>query len=362
MVYSSCKMINKKDKIFWKNKKVFLTGHTGFKGSWLCIMLNTLGANIYGYSLKPKKKSLYNLAGIEKIVKKSFFNNINDKNKIKRAISQVNPDIIFHLAAQPLVKKSYDDPVNTFTSNAIGTCNVLESVKFLKKRCNVVIITSDKSYKNLEILRGYRETDLLGGFDPYSASKGCAEFIIQSYVKSFYKNKKNLRLGVARAGNVIGGGDWSDYRVIPDCLKSWSKNKTVTIRSPNSTRPWQHVLEVLKGYLILAKNLKNNKNNHGEVFNFGPKNFQNKRVIDVLNEMYEFLPNFKWTINTNKKFRESKLLKLNSTKAKKKLKWTNKLSFNETIKMTAEWYRMYYTKENMVNFTSQQIKKFESKS
>ena len=181
-------------------------------------------------------------------------------------------------------------------------------------------------------------------------------------MKSFYKNKKNLRLGVARAGNVIGGGDWSDYRVIPDCLKSWSKNKTVTIRSPNSTRRCQHVLEVLKGYLILAKNLKNNKNNHGEVFNFGPKNFQNKRVIDVLKEMYEFLPNFKWNINTNKKFRESKLLKLNSTKAKKKLNWTNKLSFNETIKMTAEWYRMYYQKKNMVNFTSKQIKEFEVKS
>ena len=348
-------------KIF-RNKKVLITGHTGFKGSWLTFWLLQLNARICGVSKDiPTKPSLFEALGLKKnIIDKRL--DIRDLTKLKKTINNFKPDFLFHLAAQPLVKKSYDDPINTFTSNAIGTCNVLESVKFLKKRCNVVIITSDKSYKNLEILRGYRETDLLGGFDPYSASKGCAEFIIQSYVKSFYKNKNNLRLGVARAGNVIGGGDWSDYRVIPDCLKSWSKNKTVTIRSPNSTRPWQHVLEVLKGYLILAKNLKNNKNNHGEVFNFGPKNFQNKRVIDVLNEMKEFLPNFKWTINTNKKFRESKLLKLNSAKAKKKLKWTNKLSFNETIKMTAEWYRMYYKKKNMVNFTSQQIKKFESKS
>tara|TARA_B100001989_G_scaffold219391_1_gene171320 strand:+ start:1771 stop:2832 length:1062 start_codon:yes stop_codon:yes gene_type:complete len=348
-------------KIF-KNKKVLITGHTGFKGSWLTFWLLQLNARICGVSKDiPTKPSLFEALSLKKnIIDKRL--DIRDLAKLKKTINDFKPDFLFHLAAQPLVKKSYDDPVNTFTSNAIGTCNVLESVKFLKKRCNVVIITSDKSYKNLEILRGYRETDLLGGFDPYSASKGCAEFIIQSYVKSFYKNKKNLRLGVARAGNVIGGGDWSDYRVIPDCLKSWSKNKTVTIRSPNSTRPWQHVLEVLKGYLILAKNLKNNKNNHGEVFNFGPKNFQNKRVIDVLKEMYEFLPNFKWNINTNKKFRESKLLKLNSTKAKKKLNWTNKLSFNETIKMTAEWYRMYYQKKNMVNFTSKQIKEFEVKS
>ena len=346
----------------FKNKKVLITGHTGFKGSWLTFWLLQLNAIICGISKDiPTKPSLFNSLNLKKnIIDKRL--DIRDLTKLKKTINNFKPDFLFHLAAQPLVKKSYDDPINTFTSNAIGTCNVLESVKFLKKRCNVIIITSDKSYKNLEILRGYRETDLLGGYDPYSASKGCAEFIIQSYVKSFYKNKKNLRLGVARAGNVIGGGDWSDYRVIPDCLKSWSKNKTVTIRSPNSTRPWQHVLEVLKGYLMLAINLKNNKNNHGEVFNFGPKNFQNKRVIDVLNEMHKFLPNLKWNVKIKKKFRESNLLKLNSTKAKKKLKWTNKLSFNETIKMTAEWYRMYYKKKNMISFTSNQIKEFGSKS
>ncbi len=346
----------------FKNKKVLITGHTGFKGSWLTFWLLQLNANICGISKDiPTKPSLFNSLNLKKnIIDKRL--DIRDLTRLKKTINNFKPDFLFHLAAQPLVKKSYDDPINTFTSNAIGTCNVLESVKFLKKRCNVIIITSDKSYKNLEILRGYRETDLLGGYDPYSASKGCAEFIIQSYVKSFYKNKRNLRLGVARAGNVIGGGDWSDYRVIPDCLKSWSKNKTVTIRSPNSTRPWQHVLEVLKGYLMLAINLKNNKNNHGEVFNFGPKNFQNKRVIDVLNEMHKFLPNLKWNVKIKKKFNESNLLKLNSTKAKKKLKWTNKLSFNETIKMTAEWYRMYYKKKNMISFTSNQIKEFGSKS
>ena len=345
----------------FKNKKVLITGHTGFKGSWLTFWLKHLGAIICGVSntitTKPSLFLALNLK--KKIIDKRF--DIRNLTKLKKTINKFQPDYIFHLAAQPLVKRSYDDPIYTFTSNAIGTCNILESIRFLKKKCSVVIITSDKSYKNLEITRGYKETDLLGGVDPYSASKGCAELIIQSYINSFCKSKKNLKIGIARAGNVIGGGDWSDFRVIPDCFKSWSNKKFAKIRSPNSTRPWQHVLEVLNGYLILANNLNKKNKLNGEAFNFGPKNFQNKKVIDVLNEIKKFLPNFNWKIDGTKKFKESKLLKLNSSKAKKYLKWTNKLSFSNTIKMTTDWYKLFYSGKNMSDFTTKQIKEFEKK-
>ncbi len=348
------------NKAFHK-KKILITGHTGFKGSWLTFWLEKMGAKICGISKDiPTKPSLYKVLNLEKRIQDKRMD-IRDLSKLKSVIKKFKPDFIFHLAAQSLVKKSYSDPVNTFTSNAIGTCNILESIRFLKNKCIVVIITSDKSYKNLEISRGYKETDVLGGFDPYSASKGCAEFIIQSYIKSFLHNKKNLKIGITRAGNVIGGGDWSENRVIPDCFKSWSRNKSVIIRSPNSTRPWQHVLEVISGYLNLAINLKTKKNLNGEAFNFGPKNIQNKRVIDVIKEIKRISPKVKWKIKRKKTFKESQLLKLNSSKARKKLSWKNRLSFNETIEMTTKWYEMFYKNKSMSNFTSKQIEEYRKK-
>ena len=341
--------------------RILVTGHTGFKGSWLTCWLDKLDAKICGISKDvPTKPSLYNDLNLKKKIL-DYKIDIRDLYKLKTIVLNFKPDYIFHLAAQPLVNKSYIDPVNTFTTNVIGTCNLLESARFLKNKCNIVIITSDKSYKNLEILRGYKETDELGGYDPYSASKGCAEFIIQSYIKSFFNDKKNLKVGIARAGNVIGGGDWSENRVIPDCFKSWSLNKTVLIRNPNSTRPWQHVLEVISGYLILAISLNKKSSLNGEVFNFGPKNLQNKRVIDVINEIKKFIPTFNWKISNKETFKESKLLKLNSSKARKKLKWLNRLSFSETIEMTSRWYEMFYNKRNMVEFTLNQIKEFENR-
>ena len=303
-------------KNFYK-KKVLITGHTGFKGSWLTFWLQQLGAKICGISKDiPSQPSLYNTLILKKKILDHRFD-IKKLIKLKKIVKKFKPDFIFHLAAQSLVKKSYLDPVNTFNTNAIGTCNILESARNLNNRCHIVIITSDKSYKNKELLRGYKETDELGGYDPYSASKGCAEFIIQSYIKSFFINKKNLKIGITRAGNVIGGGDWSANRIIPDCFRSFSNNKFVNIRSPNSTRPWQHVLEVLAGYLSLAINLKKKPYLNGEVFNFGPKNFQNKRVIDVIKQISFFLPSMKWKIKKKNTFKESKLLKLNSSKAKK---------------------------------------------
>ena len=346
---------------FFKNKKILITGHTGFKGSWLTFWLEKLGASISGISKDvPTNPSLFKVLNLKnKIIDHRL--DIRNLSKLKKIVKKFKPDYVFHLAAQSLVKKSYEDPINTFTTNAIGTCNILESIRFLKNKCSVVIITSDKSYKNIEITRGYRETDELGGHDPYSASKGCAEFIIQSYIKSFFSNKKNLKIGITRAGNVIGGGDWSDNRVIPDCFKSWSLNKAVTIRSPNSTRPWQHVLEVLSGYLKLAIDLNNKTHLNGEVFNFGPKNFQNKRVIDVIRQIKKLSPAIKWKFKNVKTFKESKLLKLNSSKARKKLNWSNKLSFNETIEMTTRWYEEFYKRKNMSKFTYQQIEEYEKK-
>lgn len=345
----------------FKNKKVLVTGHTGFKGSWLTFWLKNLGAKVCGVSKDvPTNPSLFcTLKLKKKIVHRRV--DIRNLSSIKKIVTNFKPNFVFHLAAQSLVKKSYMNPINTLTTNAIGTGNLLESLKYLKNKCNVVMITSDKSYKNREILRGYKESDELGGYDPYSASKGCAEFIIQSYIKSFFKKKKNLRVVIARAGNVIGGGDWSEDRVVPDCFKSWSLNKRAMIRSPNSTRPWQHVLEVISGYLTLATMLNQKNDLNGEVFNFGPKNSQNKTVKDVLFEIKKNLSTFKWIINKKKLFSESKLLKLNSSKAMKKLKWSNKLSFSETLRMTTRWYETFYTNKDMISFTYNQIEEFKKK-
>ena len=232
----------------------------------------------------------------------------------------------------------------------------------MNKNCVAVIITSDKSYKNLEIKRGYKENDILGGRDPYSASKASAELAIQSYISSFFPfQKTKVLIGIARAGNVIGGGDWSDNRLIPDCVKSWSKNKKVLIRSPRSTRPWQHVLEATYGYLLLASSLKKNKKLHGEVFNFGPSNIKNYSVITVVKLIKKYWKETSWTVKKNRKkiFHESNLLKLNSNKAKAKLKWKSILSFTETIGMVAEWYKSYYSKPKKIyNVTLNQIMKY----
>ena len=345
----------------FSKKKVLITGHTGFKGSWLTFWLKQLNANICGISKNiPTNPSLYKTLKIHNNIINYKFD-INDLAKLKKVIIRFRPDYIFHLAAQSLVTESYVNPVNTFTTNAIGTCNILESVRLLNKKCNVVLITSDKSYKNKEIYRGYKESDELGGHDPYSASKGCAEFIIQSYIKSFFYKNKKIKIGVARAGNVIGGGDWSINRVIPDCFKSWSSNKKLVLRNPNATRPWQHVLEVLAGYLIFALHLDKNKFNY-EVFNFGPKNTQNKKVIDVIKKLKTFESSINWKTKKTNSFFESKLLKLNSSKAEKKLNWSNKLLFKETLKMTLEWYKTYFKNRNKIaHFTVNQIKNYQKK-
>ncbi len=348
-------------KIF-KNKKVIVTGHTGFKGSWLTLCLKYLGAEVLGISKNiPTKPSNFISSKVYKGIKSKKIN-IKDFKKVKKIINQFKPDFIFHLAAQSLVNTSYKDPRDTWQTNLIGTINVLDSIRYLNKKVIAVIITSDKAYKNVEKKEGYKETDLLGGEDPYSASKSSAEIAIQSYYKSYLKRKKNIFLGVARAGNVIGGGDWSKDRLIPDCVRAWSKGKTVFIRNPKSTRPWQHVLEAVWGYIFFSAKLNFISNLNGQAFNFGPNTSKNFKVIDVIKVIKKYWSHIKYIVQNKKqkKFHESSLLKLNCKKAKKNLKWKTVLSFEETIKMTAFWYKNFYkNKKKIREISIDQINQYD---
>ena len=256
---------------FWKKKKVFVNGHTGFKGSWLCIFLKFLGAEVTGYSLKPKTKpSLYNLAKINRIIKKSVIADVRDYKRLYREIKNSNATIVFHLAAQPLVRYSYLLPKETFDTNVLGSLNILECVRKIKKIKSSIIITTDKVYDNSKN-KIFKETDKLGGIDPYSSSKVCVEHLFSSYINSFFKKSQNQKLATVRAGNVIGGGDYSKDRLIPDIYRFAKKNKKIILRNPNSTRPWQHVLEPLSGYLLLVEKLSKNKMNKlYQSWNFGP--------------------------------------------------------------------------------------------
>ena len=347
----------------FKNKKVLVTGHTGFKGSWLTLWLVLLGAKVMGLSVNvPSNPSHFKAIKLKNKIKHKKAD-VRNLKLLKKIFKRYQPDFVFHLAAQSLVKRSYLNPIYTWETNTIGTLNILESLKELKKNCTAIIITSDKSYKNIEIKRGYHEKDILGGKDPYSASKASAELVIQSYISSFFSAKKNkVLIGIARAGNVIGGGDWSENRLIPDCIKSWSKNKKVLIRNPRSTRPWQHVLEATWGYLLFLLILKKNKKLHGEAFNFGPNNMKNYNVISLVKLMKKYWKKVSWKVVKEKRkiYSESNLLKLNSNKAKIKLKWRCVLSFKETINMVAHWYQSYYYNPKQIQKISyEQIKKYE---
>ena len=354
--------LNGKNKLknIFKNKKVIITGNSGFKGSWLSLWMYHLGAKVLGISLKSSSK-FQNLK-IFNLNNKMFNKNIDIRNfkKVHRVIKVFKPDFIFHLAAEAIVTRAYKNPKNTWETNTMGTLNILESLKDYNKKVTVIMITSDKVYKNLETNKGYKEEDVLGNLDPYSASKASADLVCQSYFNSQLRYKKNIKLGIARAGNVIGGGDWSDNRIIPDCVKSWSKNKKVNIRSPHSTRPWQHVLDVLNGYLIFAEKLSSSKHLNGQIFNFGPNKSENKKVIDVVKSFSRKWGNAGWLVSPNLKYKENKLLQLNSNKAKLKLKWFCKLNFNNTISFTANWYKQYYfNKKTIFDYSISQIMDYQ---
>ena len=336
----------------FKNKKVLITGHTGFKGGWLCKLLLEFGSKVSGISLEADKISLYNLLKLDNEVD-SHICDIRKLENIDRIIKEINPDIIFHLAAQPLVIESYNNPLYTFETNIMGTINILEAIRKLNNLECAVMITTDKVYDNKEWAWGYRENDSLGGNDPYSSSKACVELAVKSYKKSFFEN---LNIATARAGNVIGGGDFAKDRIIPDIVRAIENNEAVELRNPNSVRPWQHVLDVLYGYLLTAYNLiKNNKNisanKNGELpsYNFAP--IDNKRTVEYITKVFiESIGKGSYKIktqDTNKK--EMNILRLDSSLARKELLWEEKFDTDEAIKQTALWYREYLDNKDITN-------------
>lgn len=349
-------------KSVFKGKRVIITGHTGFKGSWLSIWLKQLGSDVIGISMDiPSNPSHFIASGISEKIQ-DYRLDIRDISKLKEIFSLEKPDFVFHLAAQPLVRLSYQDPLLTYSSNVIGTANVLEALREQTNKCTAVLITSDKCYDNVEWVWGYRETDALGGPDPYSASKGAAELVIKSYIKSFFnKQDSKVKIGIGRAGNVIGGGDWALDRIVPDCVRAWSKGDSVPLRNPMATRPWQHVLEPLSGYLNLAMKLNEDSSIHGEPFNFGPAAENNQTVLDLVKEMQFHWEQVKYSDESNKYDGpyESGLLKLNCDKALYHLKWKAVLDFQTTIKMTSEWYKNYYdNSKSVLQFSENQIQQY----
>jgi len=322
-----------------------------------------LGAKVVGVSIDvPSIPSHFSASLIADVIEDHRLD-VRDAHAIKALVEKVQPDFVFHLAAQALVRPSYESPLETMTTNAIGTANVLDALRILNKKVVAVMITSDKAYDNVEWVWGYRETDRLGGKDPYSASKGMAELAIRSYVESFFnKPDSNVRVGITRAGNVIGGGDWAVDRIVPDCMEAWANGETVDIRSPLATRPWQHVLEPLSGYLALAAHLAQDSKNHGEAFNFGPSSDQNYPVSKLIDEMSKYWNQIKWNdVSIDKEHvHEAGLLKLNCDKALSDLEWHSALQFEETVKMTVEWYKEYYQHQDqsMYDFTISQIESY----
>lgn len=328
-----------KDKLFWNNKKVLITGHTGFKGSWLSLLLSEFGANLYGYSLKPEKNFLYDKAKLNKIFKKSIFGDILNFKKINKFIKNIKPEVIFHLAAEPLVFESYKNPKKTFNVNLIGTLNLLESIrenhKYVK---SVIIVTTDKVYKTLNNNPFYNEGHSLGASDPYGTSKVCVELLSETYFKSFFQNL-SISIFTVRAGNVIGGGDFSKNRIVPDYLKSRNQNKVLIIRNPNHIRPWQYVLDPLYGYTLLVRKYYV-KQKQFSAWNFAPpkKNFvQVSKLINYFKELELKNRQVKIKFKSNKSFKETKVLRLDSQKSKKILKWKSNYNLKKTISSILNW-------------------------
>lgn len=342
---------------FYKNKKVFITGHTGFKGSWLTSCLLNFGAKVMGFSKSDERIKYYKKICYYKKVK-NIYSDILYYKDLRQKLLKFNPEIIIHLAAQSLVSVSYKIPHKTIETNVMGTLNLIEISRELKNLKSLLVITSDKCYQNKELTRGYNENDPLGGDDPYSASKASAEFIFNSYSKSFFKNQKKFGFASARAGNVIGGGDWSNDRLIPDCVKSIENNTKFVIRNPKSTRPWQHVLEPISGYLILAKKLYKDKKKYSSSWNFGPSLRETINVKDVAKLFFEFIGENKKVFIKKGKFGEANLLKLNSNKAIRFLKWKNIWNMKKSIKETARWYKDYLQKKDVKITLNNQIEEY----
>ena len=345
------------DRGFWNGKRVFLTGHTGFKGSWLSLWLFSLGANVRGYSLNPlTQPSLFSEAKIDSIAE-SHIGDIRDQDTLQESMVSFKPDILIHMAAQPLVRYSYDEPIETYEVNVIGTAKVLEVARGCSNLKAIINITTDKCYENDGRTKGFKENDPMGGYDPYSSSKGCAELVTSSYRRSFLQDQ-GIGLASVRAGNVIGGGDWADDRLIPDILKSFENGSSVIVRNPLATRPWQHVLEPLSGYLVLAQKLYQNPKEYAEGWNFGPNEQDVKPVDWILDKMVSKWPNSSWELDKSSSPHEAGFLKLDILKAKSKLGWNPLWSLSDTLEKIVHWHQAWLNNEDMQVVCLAEIKEY----
>ena len=345
---------------FWKNKKVFITGHTGFKGAWLSLWLQDCGAILTGYSLEPNTKpNLFDAASVvDGMV--SVIGDVRDLEKLTKSMSDFSPEVVIHMAAQPLVRLSYKNPVDTYSTNVMGTVNLFEAVRKTASVKAVVNVTTDKCYENKEWIWGYREDESMGGHDPYSNSKGCSELVTAAYRSSFFNYLGSAKIASGRAGNVIGGGDWAEDRLIPDIFKSFELKEPVMVRNPSATRPWQHVLEPLSGYLVLAERLYNEGDEYAEGWNFGPQESGVKPVREIIEYLVEcWGDGASWVHDESEQPHEAQLLKLDISKAKNLLEWSPKWTLFRTLDSIIEWEKAWLNGEDVKALTLKQISQFE---
>ena len=344
---------------FWQGKKVFLTGHTGFKGSWLSLWLESLGANVHGYALNPSTMpNLFSAANVSKGIANSTIADIRDSSSLEKAMLLAQPDIVFHLAAQPLVRYSYVKPVETYATNVMGTVNLFEAVRKTASVRAVVNITTDKCYENKEFLRSYTEDDAMGGYDPYSSSKGCSELVTAAYRRSFL-SEAGVAVATARAGNVIGGGDWAADRLLPDFLRAIDAKEKLIVRSPNAIRPWQHVLEPLSGYLMLAERLFVDGENFAGAWNFGPSDQDARTVAWIVEKLVATTPNASWKIDADPQPHEANYLKLDSSKAQTQLGWQPRWNLENALSKIMNWHQHWRNEGDMQQFSLAQIVEYQ---
>lgn len=345
---------------FWRQKKVFLTGHTGFKGGWLALWLHRLGAFVHGFALDPETEPcLFDAAHVSAVLASDVRGDVRDAHALMRAMRDAEPEVVIHMAAQPLVRRSYRDPLATYATNVMGTVHLLEAIRHVGGVSQVLVVTSDKCYENVERKSGYREGEPLGGFDPYASSKACAELATAAWRRSFFEGGRQVGIATARAGNVIGGGDWSEDRLVPDIVRAWRQKQPVVLRNPGAIRPWQHVLEALRGYLLLIERMAQAPEKFSRAWNFGPAEDDARTVEWMVRRFARTWEGGEWEESSMNEPHEARLLILDSALARKELEWQPALDVDEGVDWTAAWYRAHEQGEDMHDFTLAQISQFE---